>query len=143
MVESDTEPDEAGEGGEHSDDSTVERAFTCTFCGFPMTHEAAPLQAEVSSICHNCGDWTVQSADRGELFDAVHDAAGDLAGEVLTERQARAYLLREVLGSDRETAAEAMDSTASNVDNLHQRAKEKIDDARRVIDELDRLQPDE
>jgi transcriptional regulator len=47
-----------------------------------------------------------------------------------------------VLGADRETAAEAMDSTASNVDNLHQRAREKIDDARRAVDELDRLQPD-
>ena len=150
---SDTDPDreEAAESEESGDQAgpeagvveSVERPFTCSVCGFPMVHEAAPLRVEVSSICHNCGDWTLQTAERSEVVGTAEGIAERLAGPVLTERQALTYLLREVAGLNREAVAEAMDSSPSNVDNLHRRAAEKIEDARRVIEELDRLQPSE
>ena len=57
---SDTDPDreEAAESEESGDQAgpeagvveSVERPFTCSVCGFPMVHEAAPLRVEVSSI---------------------------------------------------------------------------------------------
>ena len=149
----DTDPDreEAAEGEESGDQAgaeagvaeSVERSFTCAVCGFPMVHGAAPLQVEVSSICHNCGDWTLQTAEWSEIVEAAEGIAERLAGPVLTERQALAYLLREVVDLDRGTVAEAMDSSPSNVDNLHRRATEKVDDARRVVEELERVQPPE
>jgi hypothetical protein len=129
----DTDP-ERTESGE-----CVERSFTCSACGFPMTHEAGTLQAEVRSICHNCGDWTLQTADESTVVQATEDVAEGLAGEVLTERQALAYLLREVVGLEREAVAAAMDSSPSNVDNLRRRATERVDDATRVVDELEAL----
>ena len=54
---------------------------------------------------------------------------------------------RELLSSEvrpaqvrpREVAAEAMDSTLSNVDNLQRRAAEKLADAERVRDGVDAL----
>lgn len=128
---------QAGEGG--SAEGETERQFTCSVCGFPMVHGAGRLQVEIRSTCHNCGDWTLQVADVSAVIDDARTVAGRLAGEVLTERQALAYLLREVIGVDRGTAADAMDSTPSNVDNLHRRATEKIKDARRVVAELDGL----
>lgn len=134
--------DDGSEGGDEFDfDRTVERGFTCTLCGFVMTHEVGLLRAEVESVCHNCGDWTTQIGDREELVAAAEEAADALAGPTLTERQALAYLLREVMDADREVAAEAMDSTPSNVDNLHRRAAEKVSDAGRVLDGLDALRP--
>lgn len=120
----------------------VERSFTCTVCGYGMTHSVGPLRAEAQSTCHNCGDWTVQTADVQELVDAAHDVAEWLAGTILTERQGLAYLLREVVGVDRQMAAETMDTTPSNVDNLHRRGREKVADARRIVDELQTLQVD-
>ena len=132
-----------GDEGEEAFDfeRTVERGFTCTLCGFVMTHEVEFLRAEVESVCHNCGDWTTQVGDRAELVAAAGEAAAALAGPTLTERQALAYLLREVMDADREVAAEAMDSTPSNVDNLHRRAAEKVTDAERVLDGIDALRP--
>jgi len=133
MSNTDQNP-ETGDDG--SGTGRTERSFTCTVCGYPMTHDAGRLQTEVGSVCHNCGDWTTQSADLAAVLQEVREVAESLAGEILTERQALAYLLREVVGIDRATAAEEMDSTPSNVDNLHRRATEKIDDARRLVDEL-------
>ena len=136
-------------GSDASDESAVEpeerveRSFTCSACGFPMTHEATTLRAEVRSICHNCGDWTLQTANPSTVIEAAEGIAERLAGEVLTERQALAYLLREVVELDRETVAAAVDSSPSNVDNLQRRATEKVDDARRVVDELDTLRSGE
>lgn len=117
----------------------VDRAFTCTLCGYEETHEVTELQAAVRSTCLNCGDWTVQTADVDALVDAARDVAERLAGPVLTERQALAYLLREVVGLERRDAAEAMDASASNVDNLHRRGREKVADARRVTEYLQAL----
>lgn len=78
-------------------------------------------------------------ADPAELRESATALAGALAGETATERQLLAYLLREVLGTDRKRAAELMDSSASNVDNLHQRARQQIEDARRVLEALSTL----
>jgi len=137
--------EERASGGDGDDEfdfeRTVERGFTCTLCGFVMTHEVGFLRAEVESVCHNCGDWTAQVGDRADLVAAAEEAAAALAGPTLTERQALAYLLREAMDADREVAAEAMDSTPSNVDNLHRRAAEKVTDAERVLDGVDALRP--
>lgn len=117
----------------------VERAFTCTVCGFATTYESGELQTDVRATCLNCGDWTVQTAALADVVAAARDVADRLAGDVLTERQALAYLLRERVGIERATAAEAMDTSPSNVDNLHRRGREKVEDARRIVEELDRL----
>lgn len=137
--------DEPGENDPDSDSQEapqqVERTFTCNLCGFPMTHEARRLQWEVRATCYNCGDWTLQTPELDEMLEEANAVAEVLAGPILTERQALAYLLRDVLEIDRETAAEAMESSSSNVDNLEGRASEKIEDARRVVRDLERLTP--
>lgn len=117
----------------------VERTFTCTVCGFGVEREAAPLDAERRETCLNCGEWAVLTADEGDLVDAARDAAAALAGPVVTEKQALAFLLREHVGLDRTTTAELLDSSASNVDNLHRRGREKLREARRVVETVDAL----
>lgn len=44
----------------------------------------------------------------------------------LTERQAEAFYRRHVDGESRSAAADAMDTSASNVDNLERAARQKI-----------------
>lgn len=104
-----------------------------------MTHTVGVLQVSVQTVCLNCGDWTLQTADIDEGVETAEDLAGELSGPTLTERQALAYLLREGVGLDRKEAADRLESTPSNVDNLHRRATEKIDDARRVVGTLDAI----
>lgn len=120
-------------------DRTVERAFTCSLCGFAMTHDVSLLRAAVQSVCYNCGDWTTQTARLDELVDVTQTAAEELADGLLTERQALAYLLREVVGVERQATADAMDTTASNVDNLQRRASEKVEQARDLVDGVETL----
>lgn len=120
----------------------IERSFSCTVCGYGMTHSVGPLRAEVQSTCLNCGDWTVQTADVEELIAGARDVAEWLVGPILTQRQALAYLIRELVGVDRQVAADAMDTTPSNVDNLHRRGSEKVADARRIVEELQTLPAD-
>lgn len=141
------DPGQDGENGESRDepaadpgfDDAVERAFTCSLCGFATTYEVGPLRAEVQSVCVNCGDWTVQTAPVADLVAAARDVAAELAGPILTERQALAYLLRDVVGVERETAAEAMDSSPSNVDNLRRRGAAKVAAAGELVAALDAL----
>ncbi|WP_267640778.1 hypothetical protein [Haloarchaeobius amylolyticus] len=118
----------------------VERSFTCSLCGYATTYEVEKLQDEVRATCLNCGDWTVQFAAPESLVDAAEDVADALAGETLTERQALAYLLRDVVGVDRQLAADAMETTPSNVDNLQRRGREKVADARRVVGRLQEME---
>jgi hypothetical protein len=118
---------------------TVERPYICTVCGYASTHEVSPLQATVQSTCANCADWTVQTASDDALVDAARTAAGALAGDVLTERQAFAYLLRDVVGVSRQTAAHVLDSSPSNVDNLQRKGREKLEEARRIVAGVDAL----
>jgi len=123
-------------------EQSVARPFTCTVCGYTSTHPVGPLRAERQANCLNCGNWTVQTADTGNLVETARDIADSLAGAILTERQALAYLPREQVGVDRQAAAEAMEMTPSNVDNLHRRGREKLTDARRLVDGLQTLQVD-
>lgn len=135
--------DEPGADDDHSESpdepQLVERTFTCSSCGFPMSHEARRLQWDARAICYNCGDWTLQTPGLEEMLEEARAVAEELAGATLTERQGLAYLLRVVLEVERETAAEAMESSPSNVDNLHRRAVEKVEDARRVLGSLERV----
>lgn len=117
----------------------VDREFTCTACGFAPSYEVARLQAEVHAVCANCGDWTTQLADDRVLVEAAKNVANALAGPTLTERQALAYVLRDVMDVDRQTAANVLESTPSNVDNLQRKATEKLEDAQRVLAGLDEL----
>lgn len=140
---SDTDPDSSSDENDSPDtEQRVERSFTCNGCGYAMTHRIGQLRAEVQATCLNCGDWTVQTTSVEELIDTARDVAERLARTILTERQALAYLLRELVGVDRQVAAEAMNTTPSNVDNLHRRGREKVVDARRIDEELERLQAD-
>lgn len=129
----------SGTGDAAQTDRRVERSFTCTACGYATTHEADELQSEVQATCLNCGDWTVQTAAVGDLVDAARSVAERLAGPVLTERQALAYLLRDVVGVGRQETAAAVETTPSNVDNLQRRGREKVADARRILEELEAI----
>ncbi len=104
--------------------------------GRELSNQTHRLQPDVGATCLECGDWTVQTAAVDDLVGDAREAADRLSGTILTERQALAYLLRAVVGLDRETVAEAMETSASNVDNLHRRGREKVRDARRVVDDL-------
>lgn len=142
-----TDPDpDSDPSTDESDSALIEqrvgRSFTCSVCGYAMAHRTLRLRTEVHAICLNCGDWTVQTASVEELVDTARDVAERLAGTILTERQTLAYLLRELVGVDRQVAAEVMDTTPSNVDNLHRRGREKVIDARRIVEELTLLQAD-
>jgi DNA-directed RNA polymerase specialized sigma24 family protein len=57
--------------------------------------------------------------------------------ELLTERQAEAFVLREVELVPRHEAAESMDVTVSTLDDRRGEAVRKIDAARETIDALD------
>lgn len=118
----------------------VERPFTCTSCGYPTVEETPALQPELRATCVNCGDWTIMMADAESLRQSAAAIADKLAGDVVTERQLLAYLLREMLGNDRQDAATIMECSPSNVDNLHQRCREKITDAKRLVQALDQLE---
>ena len=128
---------------EPSDDLRAERAFSCTLCGYPTIREVGALRVEIRSVCLNCGDWTLKVADGETIHDAAAALAELLAGEVVTERQLHAYLLREVLSVDRQKATEMMDTSPSNVDNLHRRGREKIDEAKRLVAALNAITVDE
>lgn len=117
-----------------------ERVFTCVLCGFSTIPDAQPLQYEVQSVCANCGDWTTQLADQNEVIETAREIAAEVEGATLTERQALAYLLRDVVGMERQPTAEVMDSTPSNVDNLQRKATEKLEDAERVLDALEAIE---
>lgn len=123
--------------------SPVERAFTCVACGYAATTTVPQLQAERHAVCPNCSDWTTQLANERSVIDATRDVAKALAGPTLTDRQALAYLLRDVVGLERKPTADVMDSTPSNVDNLQRKAREKLDDAQRVLDAIDAVEPEE
>ena len=117
-----------------------ERAFTCVHCGFSTVAEAELLQYEFHSVCANCGDWTTKITDRDEVLEAAKEIAAEIEGPTLTDRQALAYLLRTVVGMERQSTADVMASTPSNVDNLQRKATEKLEDAERVLDALDAVQ---
>lgn len=117
----------------------VERSFTCTVCGYVSTHEVPGLDTDTQSTCVNCGDWTVQTTDTEAVVDDAREIAAAIAGPVLSERQALAFLLREHVGLTRQAAADTMESSASNVDNLQRRGREKVAAARQLIADLDAL----
>lgn len=121
----------------------TERAFTCVACGFSTTTDVPPLQYEVHSVCANCGDWTTQLADQDEVIETVKNIAASIEGPTITERQALAYLLRELLGMERQPTADVMETSPSNVDNLLRKAVEKLEDAERVLTTLDTIQDSE
>ncbi len=133
-----TDGEERGAGADDGEPlvESVERTYTCTVCGYGTRETVAPLQGTVQGTCVECGDWTVSTADPGALVEAARDVAATLSGPVLTERQALAYLLREAVDLGRTAAAEAMDTSASNVDNLQRRGAQKVAEAHRVLDTL-------
>lgn len=133
----------AGSEEKSTDPTRVERSFTCTTCGFAMTQQVNQLQLAVQATCLNCGEWTTQLAESESVVAAARDVAEQLSGAILTERQALAYLLRDIVGMSRQTTAEVMETTPSNVDNLQRRGREKVRDARRLLDHLDAYQSDD
>lgn len=69
------------------------------------------------------------------------DPAGDVAdADLLTERQAQAYIMRDIVGTTRKDAADRMDVTPNVVDKHLRVARDKVGAARATIDALDDLQ---
>jgi formylmethanofuran dehydrogenase subunit E len=59
---------------------------------------------------------------------------------MLTERQAEAYVYRELVGFPRPDAAAQMDVSVNTLDNRLRAAKDKIEVARETVDTVSRLQ---
>lgn len=79
--------------------------------------------------------------DREDVEEALDVAAEALAGAgLLTEQQARAWVLRDVLELDRPTAAARMGIGLSVLDDHLRRARDKIVQAKATADVLDQLQ---
>lgn len=114
--------------------SSTSRLFTCIECGYAVEREVPLLRFDVSEVCAHCGEFAVHLADHAVLEAAGRDAAQILTEiGVLTERQALAYVYRELVGFAREETAVAMETSKSNVDNLHRRAREKVEQAERLL----------
>ena len=76
-----------------------------------------------------------------EPDDDTSDAARELARRlaapgVITERQATAYVLRDVEGVGRPEAADRMGCSVSNLDSLLGRARSNLDDAAATLSVL-------
>lgn len=61
------------------------------------------------------------------------DADRLAATRILGERQALAYALREIHGVRRQEAADRMDTSASNVDNLLRSARARVGGAEEIV----------
>lgn len=68
--------------------------------------------------------------ERVDVSQSVRSLASRLAApDVLTERQALAYVLRDVEGVPREESANRLKCSESNLDSLLSRARSNVDDA--------------
>jgi len=79
------------------------------------------------------------AADEGGegVSQSVRSLAGRLAAhDILTERQALVYVLRDVEGVPREVAADRIKSSKSNLDTLLVRARSNVDDAAATLSVL-------
>ena len=71
------------------------------------------------------------------VSQSVRALAGRLAAPgILTERQALAYVLRDVEGVPRQEAADRLGCSASNLDTLLGRARSNVDDAAATLSVL-------
>lgn len=62
---------------------------------------------------------------------------------LLTERQAAAFVLREIVGMPRVTAANSMDISPNVLDKHLRAARDKIDAAEETLEELEQLEEEE
>jgi len=78
--------------------------------------------------------------ERVDISQSVRSLASRLAAPgVLTERQALAYVLRDVEGVPREETADRLKCSESNLDTLLGRARSNVDDAAATLSVLHRL----
>lgn len=74
-------------------------------------------------------------AEPYDLLQAAH--LGDQTE--LTQRQATAFILRDIAGISRDRAAEQMSIEKSTLDTHLSAARSKIESARNLVDEVERL----
>lgn len=71
------------------------------------------------------------------VSQSVRSLAGRLAAPgILTERQALAYVLRDIEGVPRQETADRLGCSASNLDTLLGRARSNVDDAAATLSVL-------
>lgn len=83
-----------------------------------------------------------QTLYKSPSAEAAASTLADL-GDVLTERQATAWVLRDVEHVPRRDAADMMGVTVSSLDTTLSRARTNIREARAVLDAVDRLTDDD
>jgi DNA-directed RNA polymerase specialized sigma24 family protein len=81
--------------------------------------------------------------DGGDLGDVDDRATTLAAAGLLTEQQARVYILRYIEGLERRGTAEWLDVTPSAIDQHATAACEKIEAARTTVDVIDQLVDDD
>lgn len=74
-----------------------------------------------------------------DVHEALREAERLESMGLLTERQAQAYLLRDVYGFDRRTAADEMGVSPSRVDNARRDAHSKIAAAKTTMNMIERV----
>jgi hypothetical protein len=74
------------------------------------------------------------------LSDDIQQLA---AADLLSERQAEAYILREIEAVPRQAAADEMGISVNTLDNTISAANSKIESAARTLDVIDELEHEE
>jgi RNA polymerase sigma factor (sigma-70 family) len=112
--------------------------------GGPQEHPEDLLQRQRVGVQgdptpdHAYRDDPPQRPDGGDL-DGGDRAAILAAAGLLTEKQARVYILRYIDGLDRRETADHLDITASAIDQHATAAREKLQAAHTTVDVIDRL----
>jgi DNA-directed RNA polymerase specialized sigma24 family protein len=85
----------------------------------------------------------VEHAHGGESPTVEHTAGVLAAAGLLTERQAHAYLLREVEGVGRQATADRLGVSTSTLDSHLAKARRKVNQARETVGILEDLEDED
>ena len=109
-----------------------EQTYACTECGAIQRTETPLSEDELYEWCDECGEKTIATRTVASVTEDSQKVA-ELVAEVTTatKQQAWAYVLRHVFEVRRFEAANIIDCSASNVDNLVQSFMKKRDAAQR------------
>lgn len=100
----------------------------------PEEHAPAGFEPGTCSRCNT--ENVAVSGDEEPLCNACISAHQVAEAGILTEQQALAYILRDVLGVDRTQAANRLGVSKNRHDNLIRSARTKVDQARSTIEAL-------
>lgn len=109
-----------------------EQTYACVECGSVQQTETPLSKDELYEWCEECGEKTITTRTTASITeDSQKVTEFVVQATTVTKQQAWAYVLRHVFEVRRFEAANIMDCSASNVDNLVQSFMKKRDAAER------------